>query len=549
MPSNPSSNAAREPAALPSAWRIGATLLSAALFTLAFPPSEGKPLAWIAVAPFLFAVRCGSRSAALGMALLWSLTAMSMGITDWLVDAVSSYYDQSRWLGVAMLVGSTLYGASGEYMVFAIAYRRAARLHPCLAVPLAGAAWVACELARTRIHFGNPWGVFGYSLAGLPYAPTDWRETVLHGAPSSVLQVADLGGVYAVSFVLVAVNAAVAESLVSIVERPRRARPTAGWACAILILGAAMVYGHVRIADSADKATEPRRIAIVQGNLDNGSRWNRDMYGRNLDRYLRTTYDVARKNQPVLVFWPENAMTFFLDNDPPYRRAIGRVLRPIQIQLVAGAPRYEGDPAEARYFNSVFVVDPSGEIADRYDKRRLFPFAEYFPLPVSDYVRRSFGRARHFTPGQPTGPLDTRIGSLGMLICNEAMYPTDARERVAEGATVLANLTNDTWVASPEFAEQQLKIASMRAIEQRRFLARASTSGPSAIVDPLGRIVRRTATRSEAVLVGEVEERTERSVYSHIGDRFAWLCVLFALLGVLRPGLARGRHPLSRSLG
>src|SRR5262249_61083767 len=103
-------------------------------------------------------------------------------------------------------------------------------------------------------------------------------------------------------------------------------------------------------------------------------------------------------------------------------------------------------------------------------------------------LRRRFGRVRQFTPGGPAELLDTDAGRAGVLICNEAFYGRLAAERVLAGATWLVNLANDTWVSDPQFSRMALDMVRFRAIEQRRWLVRASTWGPSALVDPAGRV-------------------------------------------------------------
>ena len=230
-------------------------------------------------------------------------------------------------------------------------------------------------------------------------------------------------------------------------------------------------------------------------------------------------------------------MTFFVDREPGYRRAIGATIRPLDVELVAGAPRFD-DSQPPIYFNSVFLIAPNGDIEGSYDKRRLLPFAEYFPLRTVELLRRSFGRVREFDIGPPAEPLPSRAGRVGVIICNEAMYPSDSRERVRAGAEILANLSNDTWVGDLEFAEHQFRIAAIRAIEQRRDLLRASTSGPSGIVERSGRVQTRTVPFTRAVLGGQLIPSSELTIYAHTGDLFAW-----CMLGLVAFFVFRGSRP------
>ncbi len=141
-------------------------------------------------------------------------------------------------------------------------------------------------------------------------------------------------------------------------------------------------------------------------------------------------------------------------------------------------------------------------------------------------MRRRFGRIRTFQPGAATSPHSTRAGLAGVLLCNEAMLPEAARERVRRGAEYLLNPSNDTWISDPKYSEQQLDISIVRAIEQRRWLVRASTSGPSALVGPFGHVTARTPGDERALIVGEIRPHRARSLYARIGDGFAWACLL-----------------------
>jgi len=217
-------------------------------------------------------------------------------------------------------------------------------------------------------------------------------------------------------------------------------------------------------------------------------------------------------------------MTFFLEDERLYRTAIARLLAPAGAQLLAGGPRAEGG-RNARYYNSAFLLSPAGDIVARYDKQRLLPFAEYFPLASIDLLRREFARVREFVPGPDTPPLPTAVGPTGVVICNEAMYGGPARERVAAGATLLVALANDSWIGDARFAEQALDMAIFRAVEQGRDLVRASTWGPTAVVDATGRIVARTPLATATALVATVQPRDERTPYGRAGDAFALACM------------------------
>ncbi|NNL65605.1 MAG: hypothetical protein HKP30_05135 [Myxococcales bacterium] len=200
----------------------------------------------------------------------------------------------------------------------------------------------------------------------------------------------------------------------------------------------------------------------------------------------------------------------------------------------------EGRDRAARFFNTTYVFDPQGEVRGRYDKQYLVPFTEYFPFQI-DFLRRQFGRAREFAHGEPGPPLETRAGPAGIAVCNEAMLPEVVSDRVSAGAAYLVNPSNDSWLADEQYSEMQFDVVTVRAIEQRRYLIRASTSGPSAVVDPWGRVRVRSEPLTRSVIVGGVRPRSDRTLYNRVGDAFAFACAAAVALALILGRRGAGR--------
>jgi apolipoprotein N-acyltransferase len=499
------------------------TTASAIIYGVSFPPTRLRLLAWVALAPFFAAVRGASLGTALVLGWLWTVMAAYV-VGDWFPRSVSGYYGQPAYVGIAFFFGVSSLLAAPYYMAFAVAYRRLARRGPTVWGPLlAGAAWAAAELARVWLG-GNPWAVSGYSQVGM----------------DPLVQIADVTGVYGLSFLIGAANAALVELwLAARYDRQRWRTALRGAAAVVGTLAIGLGYGAVRLhSDLIDRQAAPVRVAMVQANLDLGAQWRQEFYGRNLDVHLRLTHQVLSERRPQLVFWPENALTFFVADEPLYRAAIARVLWPGGAQLVTGGLRTEGGAVMPRYYNSVFLLSPRGEIIGTYDKQKLVPFAEYFPLPRVEGLVRRFARARTLTPGEPRPLLETVGGRAGVTICNEAMFPEFAAARVRAGAGFLVDPANDTWL-TPEFSAQQFEIVSLRAIEQRRYIVRASTSGPSAIVDPYGHVPERTEFFTRAAITGDIRPSALVTPYCRIGDLFGIACAIVALAACLAPAARR----------
>jgi apolipoprotein N-acyltransferase len=495
--------------------QLSTVLASAVTYGWCFPPNPHPWLSWIALAPFLMVIRKGTAGRALFLAWVWTV-AMAYTVNDWFPRAVSGYFHQPAAVGIALFLGVSTFTAALQYMAFAAVYRQLVTLHPTAVPFLAASAWVAADMARLLLFGGDPWALLGYSQVGvLP-----------------IMQIADATGVHGITFVVAAVNAALAELWCAARDRRRLVPAAIGMSSSVFAALSVLVYGAVRLHAGVPTADAGQPVGIVQAHLPLGSQWKREFYGRNLSTYLRLTNELLRASAPPLVVWPENAMTFFLSDEPSYRRSIASVLEPFGAQLLAGGPELRPGPP-SQYLNAAFLISPQGDIVGRYDKRLLLPFAEYFPLGQFDFLRRAFARFRAFVPGGRTPLLQTAVGPLGVVICNEGFFPEPAAERVRDGAIALVNLANDSWLADPKYSEPAFDMVTLRAVEQHRWIIRSSTAGPSALIDPFGRVTQRSDLLSAATMFGVIEPSHTVTLYNRIGDAFAWGCVVLTMLAWL----------------
>lgn len=493
--------------------RPAAVVASAILYAAAFPPWNFHALAWGALVPFLLSVRGVSprRGAALG--LLWGV-AMIWAVGHWLPPALAHYYQQPLWFGLVFSAGASVVFIGIYHAAFAASLCWLARRVGAPVSPIVVAAlWVAWEFAKARMFTGDPWLLLGYALAA---------ETVM-------IQVADVGSVYALSFVVMLANATLAEFIAG---RSRRR-----WRGALLPLALLLgIYGYGRVRLAEPLPAEPRvPVVVVQGNNDMGAEWRDEIYGAGLETYLRLSYEAAPKDVRSLIVWPESSVTFFVADEPLYRRQIGRMLEAANATLVLGGPDRREDASGVRYHNSAFYLDATGEVRDRYDKGHLMPFAEYFPLRTVELLRRRFERVRYFTPGQQDHVLRTEVGAVATVICFEGMFPEIVRAQMRRGAELLLNLSNDAWLGSGAGPEQHLWMAPLRAVESRTWVVRATTTGISAVIDPYGRIVARAESDTATALRAAVVPMRVATPYESIGDAFAWACVALAMAQLARP--------------
>jgi apolipoprotein N-acyltransferase len=505
---------------------LGATVASALLLTLAFPPARVGALAWVALAPLFVAARSLRPASAFLLGLFWSEVFLFV-VIDALPAAISGFFGSSllvSWTSSAMVFavngGFYLGGALAVYSALAGRFR-------VLLPLLAAAAWAAAELGRGRLAnhsdliLGTPMGLVAYTQTG-------WH---------AMTQIASITGPYGISFAIVAVNAALAEVWLGWRGRARLQPLLAGLGLALLPTVGALVFGYAVLPaeDVTDGGDVP--IVVVQGNLDPGTRWEPEFYGKNLDSYLKLTLRSFEVVKTDIGFWPEAAMTFHLSSEEPFRKLIARVLTAADAELIAGGPRSGGGDLVV-YHNSVFALSPAGEILGHYDKEYLLPFAEFPPLERLDFLPHPFGPYRFWEPGGRTPPLPTRAGPAGVLVCNEAMLPEVAARRVRDGAAFLVTPANDGWLDGswtpwPKWGALMMDMTALRAVETRRWVVRASTSGPSGVIDPWGRRRATTQPGMAAVLLSTIRPRDDRTLYARFGDAFGLACGVVALGAVL----------------
>jgi apolipoprotein N-acyltransferase len=223
--------------------------------------------------------------------------------------------------------------------------------------------------------------------------------------------------------------------------------------------------------------------------------------------------------------------------------AVRDLAREVQVPMLFGSDQIDRTGDSVRLFNAAFLITPAGETAAVYRKMHLVPFGEYIPFKrwlffVSPLVEK----LAEFAPGRAMVMLPVGPHLINTAICYEVVYPSLIRQAVAGGSQLLTTITNDAWYGQSSAPYQHFEMASMRAIEQGRYLARAANTGISGVVDPYGRVVRRSAIFEQEGIVEDVRLLTSRTIYSVIGDAIAYLSLAVtagALIAINRRTLGR----------
>jgi apolipoprotein N-acyltransferase len=520
-----------------------------ALFTLLSFPHEipgvgaldlGLVFAWLAPAALVVGVD-GLSSRAAARAAFFASLAGHVVLFHWFIVVTVGYGGMPLVLGLLSPLLPAYWVAQFGALFAAIWVRFANR---ALAVVLGACAWVAVDWLRGWLFGGFPWATLGYALH---------RDELL-------LAWTRYGGVYALSFVAAAVGLALgqvarrrlaqSDSQAGAADSPPPvARSGVGPRLAGIAVGLLLAHGlgALLLSDgAADRETV--RVAAIQGNIDQGEKWDRARRERILAAYLRLS-DAAGEQGADWIVWPETAIPGSLEWDPELRGRIAALARRHGAELVLGGMGIDfaaGRDEPSAYYDSAFVVGSDGEIRARYDKTHLVPFGEFVPL------RGLLGRvfhslARGLSPNDVTpGPAPRALAlpapdpsapalRVGVPICYELIFPDRVRRFAADGAGVLLAVTNDAWYGRTGAPHQFLAMTALRSAETGLYTVRAANTGISAVIDDRGRVRERSALFEEAVIVADVpvSRSADATFYARHGDVFAGSCILVALAGLL----------------
>lgn len=476
------------------------TLTSAMLYVLCFPPFSLSLLAWVALVPFFIAISCVRPRFAACYGLLWGVV-MAHGVGWWFATLAGNYFGVSPWAGAVARFGVSILLFGVYFSAFAAWFSWLVR-RQAMTPFLVAAGWGVCEFARANLLCGNPFVLFGYSQVTHP----------------RLMQIADITGPYGVGMLLALVSACLAGYFSrSLLGR----RPALSVFGTVIAVGATLGYGEWRLSQTLATG-DPTTIAVVQGAIASQLRWDPQYSEANLTRYLELTRTTTSA-RPALIFWPEYAVSFPLQRELPQREVLFSSMQEFGAELVTGGPYYRFGVKDIHNRNSVFLVR-DGKLAGRYDKLRLVPFAE-------DNHRSWFGASSQlpYEPGNRPQLLQANVARLGVFLCFEAMYPDLVRGFVVQGAEVLVNPSNDDWFSDPAPARHMLDIASVRAIEQRRYLVRPTVTGFSAVIDPQGRAVALSGFGEPAVLTAEIRPSSIQTVYGRWGDVVAGIVTVIVV--------------------
>jgi len=534
-------------------------VLSGTLQVIPFPIAGPTPLwrtafCWIALLPLLWALLGNSKTgnpltlrqgAVLGYAcgFIWYL-----GNCYWIYQTMYLYGGLAKPIAAGILVLFCLY--LGLYhalfgTLIAAFRKRFGRQAALLLVPF---AWVVVELARARIT-GLPWDPLGNAQVDNPL----------------LTRLAPLTGVYGLSFVIAAVNA-LWLIRIRIRERPYT-RPALTIAGVVIIV---LYVAGLRLIENPKASPTTATATLVQENLEVGaantgpqpttqqflesfsylSRYPSPRFLLGIPELPDTpsvflirqeaSVDGTDPNVPLttptdLIVWPESPAPFE-DLDPQFRTAMSALARAAHAPIIVGNTGFEPNSAvKSGYtpYNRASFITPDGNFAGHYDKMHLVPFGEYVPYQEFFFFAKNLlSEVGMFEPGKERTVFTTGGHTFGVFICYESIFGDEIRHLTQQGADVLINISNNGWYGNTSAAWQHLNMVRMRAIENHRWILRATNTGVTAAINPYGRVTAATPRHQRTSIRVHFAFENDLTFYTAHGDLFAYACAFITALGL-----------------
>lgn len=417
-------------------------LFCAFLLSLSFSSGQYWIFAWVSFVPLFIALDNKGAKKALLLSYFTGVVFWS-GTVYWLIHVT--------FIGQVILI---LYLAF-YFGIFGLLLSRPFVKCRILFIPF---LWVALEYLRGHLFTGFPWALLGYSQY----------------SNLAVIQIADIAGVWIVSFLVMLINTALSDMFIR--------RRAAYLYLAGLLLTVTVIYGFLRL--NRIENTEALKISVIQGNIPQELKWNSRAREFVMERYFKLTAQ-ALKDAPDLIIWPEASLPVIPEEEPVYYERLQRFTKTLGRPLLFGAVTRRNE----LYYNSALLLSKEGKLLERYDKLHLVPFGEYIPFRRALSFLETIAPIGDIASGKDFTLFEVQRHRFGVLICFEDVFPELARDFVNKGADFLVNITNDAWFGKTSEAYQHLAASVFRAVENRVYLVRAANTGVSGFITPQGKTV------------------------------------------------------------
>jgi len=503
-------------------------IISASILILSFPCFAISSLAWVALAPIMFGLKDNKLWMGAISGAIFGIIFLH-GYFHWILLIQEYTFLHHLLLLLTLGLFFAFWGLLFKFLAINLSFSTALLGAPFI--------WVTIEYIRVHLSFlALPMGFLGH---------TQYSN-------QEIIQVANFGGVYIVSFIIVLFNAALAGFAVREL-RDKKSIPSLSKILsglksplsiiAIIFMLLVVVYGFwskTRVIEG-----DRIRISLIQGNIEQEKKWDPQYAHMIMKTYEDLTFH-AIQEKPDIVIWPETATPGVAINHNSTLNALKRLASKTGSYLVTGSAqgvKFErGDRSTIKYKNSAYLFSPhSGKRIDQqYDKIKLFPFGEYLPYPDTlPWHLLKIKSANEYITGREYTIFRHPAFNFCTTICWENLFPDLCRKFVQKGAQVIINITNEARFGRSAAPYQLMAISVFRAVENGVYVVRCANTGISCIIDPRGKIIEKLKDKDgneifvRGVLNGTIVPLISNTFYSKHGDVFAWICIFATISFIL----------------
>ncbi|MBU0469491.1 MAG: apolipoprotein N-acyltransferase [Candidatus Omnitrophica bacterium] len=501
--------------------------LSATLLALAFPKTDISFFVWIGLVPLMFVLDGKDLAGSFKAGYLCGILFFT-GTVSWMIHVTVPG-------SIVMILYLGLY-----YAMFAVAYYYFSRSRSLLKLFLLPAVWVTLEYVKAYLIGGFDWASLGHA---------QYKNLAL-------IQIAEFTGYYGVSYLIVAANVVIKDSLSFLSTKNTKISLKEILSEISILL--VMILAFIGFGNSVLRRQDVQKkisVGIIQGNIDQELKWFEPAWEDILEKHVLLTKLVAKEN-PHLIVWPETSFPGFLilkdeqyqyspngvsfENNEQFYSRIKQLAVDIGIPILFGVVSEEN----GKFYNSAVLLSKEGKLIGKYNKLHLVPFGEYIPLRVIFPFLASIVPIEDFTSGNkftvfslPAKNNTEVLAKFSPLICFEDTVARLARRFIGEGAEFFVNITNDGWFKDTKAPFMHMQSSVFRSIENRKYLVRCTNTGVSNFIDDKGKILdvikddKGKSSYVTGVVVEDIYLNSKKTLYSKYGDLFAIFCIVFVLLG------------------
>ena len=361
---------------------------------------------------------------------------------------------------------------------------------------------------------------------------------------TTFIQSASLFGCLFISFLLLLSNGLIAYTIWLLIALKKKKaifvkkNSLIALVAVVVLLAGNWVFGVMSYRKEQQiQAQEDIEILLVQGNHSGLNKWVTTTE-QILEDYINLTKK-AITPQTKLVIWPETAVPVNLKQDMVMQSRLINLCKEYQVEMIVGAFDKSYIEEELISYNAMYLITEAGIVGEPYYKQKLVPFGEYLPFEktlkkVAPSLVEMLKEQLSDTPGNTTVLMSTSQGLVGGIICYESIYSGIARDSVKQGAKMLALISNDSWFGYSAALSQHHSQAIMRAVENRRYVVRASNTGITSIITSSGEVSEIIPVEQAATIHGTIAMRSDLSLYTQIGDIIIIPCVLLWFFGIFK---------------